>query len=519
MHALFTQPRLQDLAAQAQPSAVHAALEGIITVDVAMRIVMINPAAQRMFGLTAGEALGQHLSMLIPERLRRVHAAHVQRFANANTLERSMGQRGQLVGLRTNGEEFPLEAAICKVELADSGGHAHHYTALLRDLSEEYKLTAVIDQLNRRIRALFDRAPVAIWITEGERVVFANHACATLFGVDNRESLMGQPIYALLSPHTHPSVREKVAQACASEQEVSTVNGEIVRADGSLREVEMVVAALPDHERTFVQMVITDVTARQQEKRDLLHSRRTLRELSASLVEAREEERRRIARELHDELGQRLTALKLELAAQQQDNGTGAPAERRQNMMDMVDETVAAVRRIAMDLRPPMLDDLGLSAALEWLTHDFGRRSGIRIALHLVASPEPLQQNIATAVYRIVQEALTNMARHAHASQALISIEPKGHRLQLVVEDDGQGFPKAQQPPPRGSFGLIGMRERVHMLGGQIRMKNAPSGGARLVVRLPLLPRNRLDPEQGLVQHRGAQDEHAPHTLEHTLRN
>jgi len=498
MQALFAHPALHDLALRAQFSAIHAALEGIVTFDADMRIVMINPAAQRMFGLTESEALGLDLSSLMPARLRSAHAAHVHRFAHSSRVEQPMGETGKLVGLRANGEEFPLEAAICKVGLAHSGGRVYHYTALLRDLSEEHKLTAVIEQLNQRIRALFDQAPVAIWITEGERVVFANQACATLFGLPGREALMGLPLYDLLSPPSHPGVRARVAQAFASEGAVSTLEGEIVCGDGSLREVEMVVAAWPDHERTFVQMVITDVTARLQEKRNLLHSRRTLRELSASLVEAREEERRRIARELHDELGQRLTALKLELAAQQQDSDTDTPTERLQAMMDMVDDTVAAVRRIALDLRPPMLDDLGLNAAIEWLTRDFERRSGIQVTLRLVDSTEAIQQNMATAVYRIVQEALTNMARHARASHAVISIETKGRRLQLTVEDDGQGFPKDQPPPPRGSFGLIGMRERVHMLGGQITMKNATSGGARLVVRLPLQPCGTLDPEAPL---------------------
>jgi len=105
-----------------------------------------------------------------------------------------------------------------------------------------------------------------------------------------------------------------------------------------------------------------------------------------------------------------------------------------------------------MDLRPPMLDDLGLHAAIEWLTRDFERRSGIQVTLRLVDSPEPIQQNIATAVYRIVQEALTNMARHARASQAVISMETRGRRLQLVVEDDGQGFPKDPSTSATGLF-------------------------------------------------------------------
>ena len=186
-----------------------------------------------------------------------------------------------------------------------------------------------------------------------------------------------------------------------------------------------------DHERERQRRALQAERDRLEE--EITQRMADLRELTLHLQTAREDERSRLARELHDELGQRLTALKLELAAQQQDSGTEAPTERLQAMMDMVDDTVSAVRRIAMDLRPPMLDDLGLYAAIEWLTRDFERRSGIQVTLRLVESPEPIQQNIATAVYRIVQEALTNMARHARASQAVISIETGGRRLQLVV--------------------------------------------------------------------------------------
>lgn len=496
MQALFAHPGLQNVDSCEPFNAARPSQDGVVTIDAAMRIVMINPTAQRMFGLTASEALGRDLSTLVPALWHDAHAAPVPVFLPT---EHPMAVPGAVTGLRANGETFPLQVAIAKVAPAHRGGDGHQYTARLRELSEEHPLTTLLGQLNQRIRALFDRAPVAIWITEGEHVVFANHACAALFGVEHREALMDRPIYALLSAPSHASVREKVSQAFANEQEVSTVHGEIVRADGSLREVELVVAALPDQERTYVQMVISDVTERLQEKRDLLHSRRTLRALSASLVDAREEERRRIARELHDELGQRLTALKLELAAQLQDSGPDAPPARLQAMMDLVDDTVAAVRRIAMDLRPPMLDDLGLQAAIEWLAKDFERRSGIQVTLHWVDSAKPIQQHMATAVYRIVQEALTNMARHAQASHAVISMEPKGQRLQLVVEDDGRGFPPDQ--PPLGSFGLIGMRERVHMLGGHITLKNAASGGARLVVRLPLLPACALDPAAPPAQH------------------
>jgi len=469
-----------------QSGAIHAALEGIVTIDEAMHIVMINPAAQRMFGWPAAQVLGQDLSVLIPDALRELHTAHVQHFMTSGVIERPMKALGPLVGVRADGSEFPLEAAICQVDSSIKLGGHRYFTALLRDLSNEQKLAAQIDQLNRRMRTLFDLLPVAIWITEGESVVYANNACARLFGVANRDNLAGQSIYALLHPTTHELVREKVALALASEDEVLPMHGKIARHDGSSRDVELVVAALPDHSRTLVQMVLSDITKQSQERRALLESRRTLRALAASLVDTREEERRRIARELHDELGQRLTALKLELSALKRVGEPGIHAVRLQSMIEMVDDTVIETRRISMDLRPLMLDDLGLYAAIEWLAQDYEKRAGLQVQLRCDPLPDLMPQKVLTALYRIVQEALTNIVRHARATRVTIVMVCTGSFIELRVEDNGAGFPDKPLRVPRKSFGLIGIRERVLMLGGELSLGNLPGGGAMMIVKLPL---------------------------------
>lgn len=465
-----------------QPNALQAALEGIVTIDGRMRIAMINPAAERMFGRTAAELLGSDLAVLVPERLREQHAVHVQRFMASDLSERPMGQRGQMTGLRASGEEFPMETALCKVEVAGGG---RYYTALLRDMSEEHKLSVLVERINQRMRTIFDLVPVAIWITECDEVVYANPACVRLFGAKAQDSFAGRSIYHFLSPDSHERVRGKVALALAHQESVLSVEGEIARPDGSSRQVEMVVAALPDHQRTLVQMVIADVTKQTQERGELLRSQRTLRRLSASLVEAREEERRRIARELHDELGQRLTALKLELVTLDRADSARSRAERTQAMIEMVDDTVAATRRISMDLRPLMLDDLGLNAAIEWLARDFERHTGLRVTLRLAPIQDLIGSRTATALYRIVQEALTNCARHARANAAEVALAPEAKGILLTVSDDGDGFATLPPQSPRDSFGLIGIRERVYMLGGELSVSNIPGGGARLAVYLP----------------------------------
>ncbi|MBA4263968.1 MAG: hypothetical protein C0453_02705 [Comamonadaceae bacterium] len=403
-----------------------------------------------------------------------------------------MSQRGHVVGLRADGREFPLEAAIFRSEVVQPWGTQTYYTALLRDLSELRRMSSVIDQLNRRLRSLFERVPVAIWITEAERVVFANPASAQLMGRPNPSDLLGCSIFDFLSPTSHAPVREHLLNL-EKEDATVVISGAIRHADGTLREVELVVAPLPDMERRFVQMVINDVTHRTREKKQLLRSRRTLRELSASMVEAREEERQRIARELHDELGQQLTAMKLEMVACLRDHPHAALAERAQGMLDMLDETVASARRIAMDLRPLMLDDLGLADAIEWLVQEFSRRSLMGVELQLDKNLGTLPPKLSTTLYRIVQEALTNISRHAQASRVSITLEKLSQDLQLIVQDNGVGFPREPQVRRVGSFGLLGIRERVLMLGGSLTVENALTGGAVLSVRVPLIQTENPD--------------------------
>jgi two-component system, NarL family, sensor histidine kinase UhpB len=478
----------QSLELMGQPQAIHAALEGIITIDERMRIIMINPAAQRMFGRSASEAIGLPLDELLPARYRASHRVHVQRFFESDQVERPMGSPTQLFGLRANGEEFPLQAAICKVEFASESGRMLCCTAMLYDRSTEQALSKEIDTLNHQMRVVFERAPVAIWITDGDRIAFANKACGRLFGVDAPEQLIGQQIHHLLSVDPHDSGLEwSPLLPSGGADEIKLMSGRIARPDGMDREVEIAVTPLPDHGQRFVQMVIVDTTLRAQERRSLLDSRRTLRALSASIVDAREEERKRIARELHDELGQRLTALKMELSAIEGRMAKDEESEGLQRMLDMVNETVAATRRIALGLRPPMLDDLGLEAAIEWLVADFRQRNPIRVDLRLEPLREPMAPTVSIALYRILQEALTNITRHAGAQQVRIGLTLRGRWAQLEVQDDGQGFPEEGPQARRGSFGLIGMRERVRMLGGQLQLKNRQEGGARLVVRLPLM--------------------------------
>jgi PAS domain S-box-containing protein len=470
-----------------------AAWEALVIVDRQQNIVSINPAASDLFGYPADEIVGRPLELLVPERLRHRHAGQVRAFEASDQPERPARKRSTVLGLHKNGGELRIDAAVSRVSIVVDGRAVPFYVAVLHDMTAEHDLRGEIDALTRRIRVLLELAPVAMWIVEDDRVVFANRAAFDLFGVAPGEHLVGQSIFSLLRPEMHADLRSHLARALQGAPDVPLVCGGIVRPDGRQRKVEIASASLPDHGNTVVQMVISDITEREERLHDELRHRVDIRRLSASVVEAREEERRHIARELHDELGQRLTALKMELStlraedAKREEDTGDPPGPHIAQMFEMLDDTVAAVRRIAADLRPLMLDDLGLNAAIEWLARDAARRMDIEIKVRLDREDPPLTNGATIAVFRMVQEALTNVSRHARATAVRIELTREGDEIVLVVRDNGVGFPE-RSLQREGRYGLLGIRERAFMFGGRLVVDNPSGGGGRITVRLPLKP-------------------------------
>jgi signal transduction histidine kinase len=209
-----------------------------------------------------------------------------------------------------------------------------------------------------------------------------------------------------------------------------------------------------------------------------------MRQLSQQLVAAQEEERKKLTRELHDHVGQMLTALRLEIGRAQRER-PGLDARTSQTLAEckaLVDTILRSVRDLVMGLRPSMLDDFGLRPALEWHVRDFRRRANIRVDLRLDGDFDSLPDQHRTCVYRIVQEALTNCARHSKAKEAQITLANRGHRLDLVVADNGVGL----DPSRAWGMGLLGIEERVRELGGTFEVRGGSEGGTTLTVMLPL---------------------------------
>lgn len=229
-----------------------------------------------------------------------------------------------------------------------------------------------------------------------------------------------------------------------------------------------------------------DVTNQKDAEVTLRRSEAQLRRLAARLEAIREEERRAISREIHDELGQALTGIKMDLAwiDGQLGDRTGL-SQRVRQMMGQVDSTVEAVRDLSSRLRPALLDDLGLSEAVEWQVGDFERRSGLPCDLTISVDELDIAPERAIAVFRILQESLTNVARHAGASRVAVELSRAGGRLVLRVSDNGRGIDDIELQD-EGGLGLLGMRERATSLGGTLHIGRATGGGAAVTVKVPL---------------------------------
>ena len=265
--------------------------------------------------------------------------------------------------------------------------------------------------------------------------------------------------------------------------------------------------AYTDADRRVLEIVATQIAAAIQNAQlfdEVARARDQVSTLSKKLLRAQETERRSIATELHDEIGQSLTALKMLLETEVPGGAAGANADPTERARSLINDLIGQVRRMSLDLRPAMLDDLGLWPTLEWHVERFQADTGIQIGLSGQGlSGRRLPSEVETTTYRIIQEALTNVARHAQADDVAVALSLDASGLLIEVRDHGVGFDARTTLAKRSSTGLVGMRERVELLGGQLDIDSAPGAGTRLEVRLPLDPTfNEQDREVALDPHR-----------------
>ena len=383
-----------------------------------------------------------------------------------------------------------MDAAAREAGNAAMPGHARSLDITGRTQTDE-ELRAS----EQRLRILFEYAPDAYSLHDLQgRFVDGNRAAEELIGF-RREELIGKSLLEsnLLSQELRAKARLLLAQSARGEAagpDEITLN----RKDGSRRTVEVRAFPIQVRAQVLVLAIGRDITERKRAEEELRQSREQLRALAGRLQAVREEERTLLAREIHDVLAQELTLLKLDcvwlrrrLSQPVDEAGQRALKGETERMVEVIDRAMESVQRIATELRPVVLDSLGLCAAIEWLAKDFQARTQIPCQAVVPDGSPALDRDRSTALFRIFQEGLANVARHAAASRVQARLQWQPGEIVLTLRDNGCGIPAAKLDDPR-SVGLRGMRERALLLGGFCQISGSPGQGTTIEARLPLPP-------------------------------
>lgn len=445
----------------------------------------INDTELGWLGLSRGEVVGRlRLPDIVFPEDRPISMRAFERLLGGETVEDL-----EVRLLRRDGT--PLPVLVNANAQRDESGNFLMSRSVLTDISRQSKAEMALQALlenAEKCSAVIAAIADGILLLDTDGIVFDCNPSAERILGQCKETLAGKSFEKISanfiredgSPFPReelpPIVTLETGQSCAD-----VVMG--LPKQESVIWVKLDCKVLFSKRHPFAIMVsFADISERKRQQEELQHSYSALRELSFRLEHAREVERANIAREIHDELGSTLTSIKFDLSWATEKNGDRA---RFEEIFRGLDAAIRSVKKICTSLRPSILDDLGLLAALEWQLQQFGRKTGIRCRLETGGSEPELPQDVATGIFRIFQETLTNVARHAEASSVLVEFHSNDKDILLTVTDDGKGIDSKKSSGSK-SLGIVGMTERAQALGGALSVRPARPTGTRVKLSVPL---------------------------------
>ena len=362
----------------------------------------------------------------------------------------------------------------------------------MRDIDERKKAEISLIESEKKFRELFENTNDAIFFTDKNgKIIDLNMAMADLFGYRKDEMLKLDFTQCYVCPKTRQKLRVLI------DQKGFVKNYEVAfkKNNGAIIFCEMTTNKRFDAFRSTIgyQSIIRDITKKKEVEKQLLKSRKELRNLSHHLQIIREEERSSIAREIHDELGQILTSLKMRITAVKNMLGgaTHHIVKRMESIVKLVDMTIGSVQKISKELRPSVLDDLGLYAAIRRELREFQNWAGIQSNIETDCDDIELSKHLSTDLFRTFQEALTNVARHSEASTVHVTIHFESGNIVMEIKDNGKGITSNEINHPK-SMGLIGIRERVHFWKGIVNIEGKPGIGTLIRITIPYQEREKI---------------------------
>jgi PAS domain S-box-containing protein len=467
---------------------LDSSAEGIFGVDLQGHCTFCNAAGVRLLGYERpADLLGREMHSLIAHSridgtpFPSVECPVVQSLQSGTPVSAQND-----VFWRKDGRSFPVE--YWSYPIFREGTHIGAVVTFL-DITERKRAEAALRESEEKFSKVFASAPAAMAVTRpsDQRILDVNREFTRLLGY-SREEVIGRSTVEL-GLFVNPEDRERLLKIIASDGDLKDLELHLRARDGSVVIGRYAGQLAEVNGEILLLSAFVDITARKRAEEEVRASREQLRALAGRLQEVREEERTRIAREIHDVLAQELTGLKIDLGwigkrLPNPEVDRGTLAEKFAALSGMIDTAISTVQKIAAELRPVVLDSLGLSAAIEWQAEEFQQRTGIRCEAIVPDEDLPLSRECATGIFRIVQESLTNVIRHANATSVEIILEWDEDQFRLLVQDNGTGFDQANMKD-RHSLGLLGMRERTLLLGGQFEIRGLPEKGTRVSVTIP----------------------------------
>ncbi|MBZ5622982.1 MAG: PAS domain S-box protein [Acidobacteriia bacterium] len=466
----------EEMARQRELTIQDAASQAILSVGGDGRIVMANRMAETMFGYSREELLEMPLESLLPEPSRKAHRAHRAAYlADPRSQPREMGPGPRLRGLRKDGTEFPVATTLNQIHTRDGTISIDFIT----DLTERQKAEEALEESEARFSLFMENLPAAAFMKDLDgRYVYVSPGFTKASG--RAPGLHLGASDDEYWPALAPKLREEDQHVIETGR--ALISEDARRSGNEVRHYQTVKFPIPgrDNAPALIAGVSVDITERKLAEQE----RQTL---SARLATAQEEERWRISRELHDDLTQRLAGLAMDLGSLVAERPVSAALlkEGLRALQRRVVHAAEVTRHIAHQLHPSELDDLGLVAALRSYCEDFARREGLEVEFVSRDVPKELKREIASCLYKVTQESLSNISKHARAKSVFVTLAGTADRISLSVKDRGIGF-RTQSPGTIVGMGLLSMKERVGLLRGVFGISSQLGQGTEVTAELPL---------------------------------
>jgi PAS domain S-box-containing protein len=450
----------------------EAAFEGVAVTE-GGTLIDVSEKLAKLFGYLRKELIGKSLEGLIAPKTRKDTIAKILS---------GYSMPYESICLRKDGTVFPVE--VCGKNYSSKGKEL--CVTAIRDITKRRLREDVLQESEEKYKTLTENSLTGIFIHQNGMFVFVNDKFAKMHGY-KPEELLHKEHWVLVHPDERKLLKEFAMKRLEGKPVPQQYEVRRMTKDGKTIWCEMMATVIQYRGKPAIMGNVTDITERKLAESAIKKSEEQLRNLTSYLQKVGEIERTNIAREIHDELGQTLTVLKMDLSwlSRRLADNQISLLEKTDAMSHLISKTIQTVKKISTELRPGLLDDLGLSAAIEWQAEEFQKRTGIKCKISMEPKDITFDRDRNTAIFRIFQETLTNITRHAGATEVSVSLKQRVGRIELTVRDNGRGITEEELTNPK-SFGLIGIRERVKIFGGNNIIKGVPGQGTTVTVRMPV---------------------------------